>query len=72
MRSTGEVMGISATFGSAVMKAFEATGVTVPRTGKVFLSLNDNDKWICFVYRASNFEFGPGLLVSVRSGFRPS
>ena len=44
MRSTGEVMGISATFGSAVMKAFEATGVTVPRTGNVFLSVNDNDK----------------------------
>jgi carbamoyl-phosphate synthase large subunit len=44
MRSTGEVMGISTTFGNAVMKAFEATGVTVPRTGKVFLSVNDNDK----------------------------
>ena len=44
MRSTGEVMGISATFGSAVMKAFEATGVSVPKTGKVFLSVNDNDK----------------------------
>jgi carbamoyl-phosphate synthase large subunit len=44
MRSTGEVMGISPTFGNAVMKAFEATGVSVPRTGKVFLSVNDNDK----------------------------
>ena len=44
MRSTGEVMGISATFGNAVMKAFEATGVSVPKTGKVFLSVNDNDK----------------------------
>jgi carbamoyl-phosphate synthase large subunit len=44
MRSTGEVMGISATFGGAVMKAFEATGVTVPTGGKVFLSVNDNDK----------------------------
>jgi carbamoyl-phosphate synthase large subunit len=44
MRSTGEVMGISPAFGNAVMKAFEATGVTVPRTGKVFLSVNDNDK----------------------------
>jgi carbamoyl-phosphate synthase large subunit len=44
MRSTGEVMGISATFGGAVMKAFEATGVSVPAGGKVFLSVNDNDK----------------------------
>jgi carbamoyl-phosphate synthase large subunit len=44
MRSTGEVMGISTAFGNAVMKAFEATGVSVPKTGKVFLSVNDNDK----------------------------
>nr|MCU0563348.1 ATP-grasp domain-containing protein [Desulfobacterales bacterium] len=44
MRSTGEVMGISPTFGNAVMKAFEATGVSVSKTGKVFLSVNDNDK----------------------------
>jgi len=44
MRSTGEVMGIAPTFGGAVMKAFEATGVSVPKTGKVFLSVNDNDK----------------------------
>jgi len=44
MRSTGEVMGIAPTFGGAVMKAFEATGVSVPKSGKVFLSVNDNDK----------------------------
>ncbi|MCU0604890.1 MAG: carbamoyl-phosphate synthase large subunit, partial [Desulfobacterales bacterium] len=44
MRSTGEVMGIASTFGGAVMKAFEATGVSVPKSGKVFLSVNDNDK----------------------------
>ncbi len=44
MRSTGEVMGIAPTFGSAVMKAFQATGVSIPDNGKVFLSVNDNDK----------------------------
>jgi carbamoyl-phosphate synthase large subunit len=44
MRSTGEVMGIAPTFGSAVMKAFQATGVDIPESGKVFLSVNDNDK----------------------------
>jgi carbamoyl-phosphate synthase large subunit len=44
MRSTGEVMGIAPTFGSAVMKAFQAAGVTVPDSGTVFLSVNDNDK----------------------------
>jgi carbamoyl-phosphate synthase large subunit len=44
MRSTGEVMGIAHTFGSAVMKAFKAAGVTLPEMGTVFLSVNDNDK----------------------------
>ena len=44
MRSTGEVMGIAPTFGEAVFKAFQATGITIPRTGTVFLSVNDNDK----------------------------
>ena len=44
MRSTGEVMGIAPTFGRAVMKAFQATGVAVPPEGTVFLSVNDNDK----------------------------
>ncbi len=44
MRSTGEVMGISPTFGKAVLKALEATGITVPLSGTIFLSVNDNDK----------------------------
>jgi len=44
MRSTGEAMGIASTFGEAVMKAFQATGIIVPKSGTVFLSVNDNDK----------------------------
>jgi carbamoyl-phosphate synthase large subunit len=44
MRSTGEVMGIAPKFGEAVFKAFQAAGVTIPRAGTVFLSVNDNDK----------------------------
>lgn len=44
MRSTGEAMGIATTFGKAVMKAFQATGIIVPKSGTVFLSVNDNDK----------------------------
>jgi len=44
MRSTGEVMGIAPTFGGAVMKAFEASGIRIPESGTVFLSVNDNDK----------------------------
>jgi len=44
MRSTGEVMGIAPKFGEAVFKAFQAAGVTIPRSGTVFISVNDNDK----------------------------
>jgi carbamoyl-phosphate synthase large subunit len=44
MRSTGEVMGIAATFGEAVFKAFQSTGITIPKSGTVFISVNDNDK----------------------------
>ncbi len=44
MRSTGEVMGIAPKFGEAVFKAFQSAGLTIPRSGTVFLSVNDNDK----------------------------
>jgi carbamoyl-phosphate synthase large subunit len=44
MRSTGEVMGIAPTFGEAVFKAFQSTGITIPKSGTVFISVNDNDK----------------------------
>ena len=44
MRSTGEVMGISHTFGEAVVKAFNAVGTALPDTGNVFISVNEFDK----------------------------
>ncbi|CAB1065978.1 Carbamoyl-phosphate synthase large chain (EC [Olavius sp. associated proteobacterium Delta 1] len=44
MRSTGEVMGIAPKFGEAVFKAFQSAGITIPRSGTVFISVNDNDK----------------------------
>ena len=44
MRSTGEVMGIAPKFGEAVFKAFQSAGITIPREGTVFISVNDNDK----------------------------
>jgi carbamoyl-phosphate synthase large subunit len=44
MRSTGEVMGISDSFGVAFAKASMAAGTTLPQKGTVFVSLNDNDK----------------------------
>ena len=44
MRSTGEVMGISSTFGLAFAKAQLAAGQRLPAVGNVFLSVNDHDK----------------------------
>ncbi|MBL8727452.1 MAG: carbamoyl-phosphate synthase large subunit [Planctomycetes bacterium] len=44
MKSTGEVMGIDAKFGSAFAKAMIGAGNTLPREGKVFVSVRDEDK----------------------------
>jgi len=44
MKSTGEVMGIDKTFGTAFAKAQIAAGMILPRSGKVFVSVRDEDK----------------------------
>jgi carbamoyl-phosphate synthase large subunit len=44
MRSTGEVMGIGATFGLAFAKSQIAAGTPLPSEGTVLLSLADRDK----------------------------
>lgn len=44
MRSTGEVMGISSTFGGAYAKSQISSFGPLPKTGTVFLSLADKDK----------------------------
>jgi carbamoyl-phosphate synthase large subunit len=44
MKSTGEVMGASEDFGLAFAKAQSAAGFTIPTSGSVFVSVNDNDK----------------------------
>ena len=44
MRSTGEVLGISPSFGEAYYKAEEATRTKLPSEGTVLLSVCDRDK----------------------------
>jgi carbamoyl-phosphate synthase large subunit len=44
MRSTGEVMGVAEGFGSAYLKAQQGAGTKLPRSGTVFISVNDQDK----------------------------
>jgi carbamoyl-phosphate synthase large subunit len=44
MKSTGEVMGIDSTYPAAVWKALVASGQKLPKTGKVYISVADEDK----------------------------
>lgn len=44
MHSTGEVMGMGANFAEAFLKSQLAAGQKLPKSGKVFISVNDRDK----------------------------
>jgi carbamoyl-phosphate synthase large subunit len=44
MRSTGEAIGIGATFGEAFAKAQAAVGCSLPIAGRAFVSVNEYDK----------------------------
>lgn len=44
MHSTGEVMGMGADFSEAFLKSQLAAGQRLPKSGKIFLSVNDRDK----------------------------
>jgi carbamoyl-phosphate synthase large subunit len=44
MRSTGEVMGIDDDFGTAFLKSQLAADNALPRTGAIFMTVNDSDK----------------------------
>ncbi len=44
MKSTGEVMGVGTTFGTAFAKAQLSAGQRLPTAGTAFLSVNDRDK----------------------------
>src|SRR4029077_3059783 len=44
MRSTGEVMGIDNDLGRAFVKAYQAAGLKLPKSGRVFISVKNADK----------------------------
>ena len=44
MHSTGEVMGVGETFGEAYGKAMMGAGLSLPQSGRRFISVNDADK----------------------------
>ncbi len=69
MKSTGEVMGSSPTFGEAYAKALLGAGVELPRGGTAFISVNDNDKRPTIVQLARDLQ-RLGFRVIATSGTR--
>ena len=61
MRSTGEVMGIDATFGLAFAKSQIAAGDRLPESGSVFFSLAGRDKEGGVIVAGRFFELGFSL-----------
>ncbi|NLH47379.1 MAG: carbamoyl-phosphate synthase large subunit [Myxococcales bacterium] len=61
MRSTGEVMGISHSFGNAFAKSQIAAGGSLPTEGNVFISVNDYDKLRVIPIARDLLELGFGI-----------
>jgi carbamoyl-phosphate synthase large subunit len=64
MRSTGEVMGIDATFGLAFAKSQIAAGDRLPESGSVFFSLAQRDKAAGVVAASRFVELGFSLVAT--------
>jgi carbamoyl-phosphate synthase large subunit len=64
MRSTGEVMGVAENFGGAFLKAQQGAGLRLPRTGGVFISVNDQDKREVIEVARQLYEMGFRLVAT--------
>ncbi|HEX9397497.1 MAG TPA: carbamoyl-phosphate synthase large subunit [Burkholderiales bacterium] len=64
MKSTGEVMGIGATFGEAFVKSQIAAGVRLPQGGRAFISVRDGDKLAAVQVARDLVELGFSLLAT--------
>ena len=64
MRSTGEVMGIDATFGAAYAKSQLAAGQRLPTGGNVFISVRNQDKRSIVFIAKKLADLGFGLLAT--------
>jgi carbamoyl-phosphate synthase large subunit len=58
MKSTGEVMGVGRSFGEAFIKSQVAAGVKLPRGGRAFVSVRDDDKRIAAEIARDLVEMG--------------
>ena len=68
MRSTGEVMGVGATFGTAFAKAEIGAGTHFPMEGTAFLSVNDNDQDAVLPIASGLSEMGFRLVATKGTG----
>jgi len=64
MRSTGEVMGIDTSFGMAFAKASAAAGRELPTSGRVFLTVKDEDKRLAIMVARSLADLGFELVAT--------
>jgi carbamoyl-phosphate synthase large subunit len=64
MHSTGEVMGVGATFGEAYGKAMEGAGLKLPMAGKAFISVTDADKGQAAILARRLNKLGFGLIAT--------
>jgi carbamoyl-phosphate synthase large subunit len=70
MHSTGEVMGIGNTFGEAYGKAMMGAGLSLPATGKAFLSVNDADKGTAVLLARRLARLGFGVVATLGTAAR--
>ena len=64
MKSTGEVMGIGATFAEAFAKAQLGAGVRMPLSGNAFISVRDADKKHIVIVAEKLYKAGFGILAT--------
>lgn len=64
MRSTGEVMGLSETFGMAFAKSQLGGGVVLPKSGKVFISVRDEHKPLMAVLARDLIKLGFSIVAT--------
>jgi len=64
MKSTGEVMGIDTNFGMAFYKSQLAAGTILPKEGKIFISVKNDDKRNIVFIAKKLFDMGFELLAT--------
>jgi carbamoyl-phosphate synthase large subunit len=70
MHSTGEVMGIGDTFGEAYGKAMLGAGLSLPSSGKAFLSVKDADKGAAVLLARKLLRLGFGIVATLGTAAR--